>query len=162
MKAPSIFNISLPAILFQYVVLYTIIFLLKSNGVSNPALKVIGVWFLLVVIVRCTFRFNYQAGITRSTKMKFAEAIPYFEKSYNFFKRYTWLDKFRYLFLLSVSKTCYREMALLNIAFCYGQIGEGKKSIEYYERTLLEFPNSTMAASALRLLKSVAEKQTDV
>ena len=46
-------------------------------------------------------------------------------------------------------------MALLNIAFCYGQIDQGKKSKEFYQRTLNEFPNSSLAASALKMIGSI-------
>ena len=43
-------------------------------------------------------------------------------------------------------------MALLNIAFCYSQKGNGSKAKEYYEKTLQQFPGSEMAKSALRML----------
>ena len=45
-------------------------------------------------------------------------------------------------------------MALNNIAFCYGQLGDGEKAKEYYERTLNEFPDSGIARAGLRLLNS--------
>jgi hypothetical protein len=43
-------------------------------------------------------------------------------------------------------------MALNNIAFCYGQLGNGNLSKEYYQKTLDEFPESGLAKAALRLL----------
>ena len=46
----------------------------------------------------------------------------------------------------------YREMALCNIAFCYGQIGNGTKAIEFYQKTLVEFPENGIAESALKML----------
>lgn len=49
----------------------------------------------------------------------------------------------------------YQEMALANIAFCYGQAGNGKKSIEYYTRTLKEFPNNGIAKASLKMLNSI-------
>ncbi|RYZ22546.1 MAG: hypothetical protein EOO10_21625 [Chitinophagaceae bacterium] len=48
----------------------------------------------------------------------------------------------------------YREMALCNVAFCYSQIGEGKMAIDWYTRTLKEFPESGLAQTALRMLYS--------
>jgi tetratricopeptide (TPR) repeat protein len=88
-------------------------------------------------------------------KGNFSEAISNFEKSYEFFKKYHWLDKFRYLFLLSSSKISYKEMALCNIAFCYGQIGNGEKLEHYYNLTLKEFPDSFLAKSALNVINSI-------
>lgn len=82
------------------------------------------------------------------------DAISYFQKSYDFFQRYSWLDRFGYLVLLNSSAISYREMALNNIAFSYGQAGDGENAKEYYEKTLLEFPNSTLACAGLNLLNA--------
>ena len=51
----------------------------------------------------------------------------------------------------------YQEMSLANIAFCYGQNGNGKKSKEYYIRTLKEFPDNGLAKASLRMLNSVED-----
>jgi Tfp pilus assembly protein PilF len=48
-------------------------------------------------------------------------------------------------------------MALINMAYCYSQIGKGAKSKELYEETLRKFPDSQMALSALRMLESAKE-----
>ena len=74
-----------------------------------------------------------------------------------FFKRNAWIDKYRYIILLSSSRVSYTEMALLNIAFCYGQSGDGKRSKEYYKKTLSEFPDSEIAKASLRMYKSAKE-----
>lgn len=90
---------------------------------------------------------------------KFEEAIPFFQKSYDFFNENIFLDKYRFVTLLSSSKMAYREMALVNIAFCYSQIGNGKKSREYYNRTLEEFPDNPLAKVGLNMLNSVNPKE---
>ncbi|UPT66229.1 MAG: hypothetical protein M0D57_17375 [Sphingobacteriales bacterium JAD_PAG50586_3] len=84
----------------------------------------------------------------------YKDAISYFVKSYDFFNYYSWVDKYRYITLLSSSLMCYREMALNNIAFCYGQIGEGQLAEEYYLRTLSEYPDNEMAKAALNLINA--------
>jgi ribosomal protein S17E len=45
-------------------------------------------------------------------------------------------------------------MALCNIAFCYSQISNGKKSEYYYNVTLKEFPNNNLAVAALNMMNS--------
>jgi hypothetical protein len=47
-------------------------------------------------------------------------------------------------------------MALANIAFCYGQLGNGVQCRYYYEKCLDLFPDSGLATAALRMLDSVA------
>ena len=61
---------------------------------------------------------------------------------------------------LSSSKMSYKEMALVNIAFCYGQLGEGEKAREYYNAALKENPNNGMAIAALKLLDSAQNLNT--
>lgn len=100
---------------------------------------------------------EYINGIKKNNAEKFEEAILDFEKSYTFFKKYGWIDKYRFITLLSSSKMSYREMALANIGFCYSQIGNGIKSKEYYERTLAEFPESGLAKSALKMINSMEQ-----
>ena len=98
---------------------------------------------------------DHRNGIKKNNVENFKDAIPDFEKSYAFFKKYEWIDKYRFITLLSSSKMSYREMALANIGFCYSQIGDGIKSKEYYERTLKEFPESGLAKSALKMMSAM-------
>ncbi len=74
------------------------------------------------------FTRDQKQGMTLSNQQKFSEAIPYFEKSYSFFSKQLWMDKYRFLALLSSTKISYREMALCNIAFCFNQIGQRNNS----------------------------------
>lgn len=55
------------------------------------------------------------------------------------------------------SRMTYTEMTLLNTAFCYTRIGEGALAIEYYGKTLVQFPDSEMAKSALRMMHSLTD-----
>jgi len=113
-------------------------------------------YLILSQLLRGLLAQSHRRGMAKVKSEKFAEAIPIFEKSYNFFKKYDWVDKYRFLTLLSSGRMTYKEMALNNIAFCYGQMGNGKLSKEYYERTLSEYPDSGMAKAALRMLNSVS------
>lgn len=90
----------------------------------------------------------------------FAEAIREFEASYAFLSRYRWLDDYRCVFLMSPAAMTYREMALINIAFSYSQLGDGAKTVEYYRRTLNEFPENQMARAALSMIESVTRSDT--
>jgi tetratricopeptide (TPR) repeat protein len=103
---------------------------------------------------------DHRKGISLVHRKEFKDAIPYFEKSADFFTRYEWVDKYRYLTLLNSSAMSYKEMALCNIAFCYGQTGNGKKAVEYYNAALKEFPNSSLASTGLTMLNSMTQDLT--
>lgn len=100
---------------------------------------------------------NHRKGIQLTKINQFEKAISEYEKSYEFFTKNDWIDKYRFITLLSSSKMNYREMALCNIAFCYSQIGNGAKAIEFYQKTLVEFPKNGIAHSALKMLNSTIE-----
>lgn len=97
---------------------------------------------------------SHREGIQLTKKNQFEKAIAEYEKSYEFFTKNEWIDKYRFITLLSSSKMNYREMALCNIAFCYSQIGNGTKGIEFYQKTLEEFPENGLAKSGLKMLNS--------
>ena len=102
---------------------------------------------------------SHRQGMRFVRQQQFSNAIPFFEKSVDFFTKNKWIDKYWFITLLSSSKVSYKEMGLCNIAFCYSQIGSGLKAKEYYELALGEFPNSVLAQSALKLINSVESKE---
>lgn len=116
-------------------------------------------YLILSYFLRNSIPKDHRSGMKKVKAEDFENAIPDFEKSYEFFKRNDWIDKYRFVVLLSSSRITYKEMALNNIAFCFGQIGQGDKSREFYERTLKEYPDSGIAKAGLRLLNSIKENK---
>ena len=100
---------------------------------------------------------HHRRGLSLARQGRYEEAIRQFTESHEIFVRHAWVDRFRALFLMSPSAMSCREMSLVNIAYCYVQLGNGLKAKEYYERALQEFPESSIARSALRLIESVQE-----
>ena len=129
---------------------------------NNISISVaLGAWLYLIFsfALKSTLAHNHREGMVLIRKNKYDEAIMQFEKSYEFFQKYKWIDKFRYIVMLCSSRISYREMALNNTAFCYSQLGNGDRTIEYYKITLSKFPDSEMAKTALNLINSVTEQE---
>ena len=84
----------------------------------------------------------------------YEQAISCFEASYEFFRRHDWIDRYRSIVLMTPAALCYREMALANIAFAYGQLGQGDKCKQWYLRTYEEFPGNSLAEVALTMIDS--------
>lgn len=95
---------------------------------------------------------DHRQGMSLLKQRKYLDAISSFQKSYDFFTRNTWVDRYCYLTILISSKMTHREIALNNIAFCYRQMGNKAKSKEYYEQALSEFPDSEIAQVGLNSL----------
>jgi len=111
---------------------------------------------ILWQIIRNTITRDHKQAERLLKQEKYAEAIPFFENSYDKFSKHPWFEKYRH-FLGCSSRISYREMALNNIAFCYSQTGEKANSIEYYNRTLAEFPDSGIAKAALRMINTMTD-----
>jgi tetratricopeptide (TPR) repeat protein len=103
----------------------------------------------------------HRRGIRLSQAQQFEAAIVAHKESYDFFTRHARLDRFRSITMMSPSAMSYREMALINIAFAYSQIGQGEKAKEYYQRAQEEFPDSGMATAALRMIESVERSHVE-
>ncbi len=157
--SPIVRQISWLLLLLQMLVVCGIIFIWYEIGVEDFVLYGLISYVFIAFLLRSSLTIDHRRGIRKVRKEKFKEAIIDFQKSYDFLKKHVWIDKLRYFTLLSSSRISYTEMSLNNIAFCYGQIGEGKKSKEYYEKTLKEFPNSGLAQAGLRMLNSMEKKE---
>ena len=158
-NVPTIRQISWISILPQLVVMGIFFIIWKLINVSDPFLSTLLTYLIISVSLRTLIPHDHRKGMSLVKQEKFAEAVEYFEKSYVFFFQHNWIDKYRFVTLLSSSRMCYKEMALANIAFCYGQIGDGVRSKEYYERTLKEYPENGIAKAGLNLLNSAINKK---
>lgn len=104
-------------------------------------------------------------GMKHLQKDELQEALACFERSYEFFSEHEWIDRFRALTMMTPTAFCYREMALCNIAYCHGQMGDGAKLKATLRRTLEEFPENPLALAGLRSFqaseKSALEERGD-
>ena len=114
----------------------------------------VAIWFIVRMGVLALVPRDHRHGLDHTKHAEFSAAINCFERSLDFFTRYPWLDRYRAIFLLSASNWSYREMAMANIAFCHGQLGNGEASRSWYERTLVEFPESVLARTALNMINA--------
>ncbi|MBN1501035.1 MAG: hypothetical protein JW982_12815 [Spirochaetes bacterium] len=160
LKMPVIRQAALISIIPQLLLLTLLIYAASFaiSDIINRTIAAVMVFYVILISLR-HIAWHHRKGIKQYKKRDFAAAIPFFMKSYDFFKKHSWLDKYRYIFLLSSSRLTYREMALLNAAFCFSQINQGKQAREHYEQVLQEFPESQLAKTALNMMD--AAKNTD-
>lgn len=111
------------------------------------------VYLGLSIGLRSLLTQDHRRGIFWVRRGQYSEAIPVFQKSYRFFSRFSWLDRWRYLLLLSSNRISYREMALVNMAFCYTQIGEGENARRLYQQAFDQF-ESAIARVTLKMMES--------
>jgi hypothetical protein len=154
---PIVRQIAWLSLLPQLVVMAGMVAAARALRFHNPFLAAAVPYFLLSLILSRVIPTHHRAGMRLFKQERFAEAIPKFQESYSFFVKHPWLDRWRAIFLLSAGRISYREMALLNVAFCLAQSGQRTQSLAAYKRTLAEFPDSKMAQTAIRMIDDVGD-----
>lgn len=156
-NVPIVRQVAWISIIPQLILMGMLIFVCHLLKLSNPFLFGALIYLILSFGLRTLFARDYRQGMKLVKQHQFENAIPFFEKSIAFFTRKAWVDKYRFLTLLSSSKMTYKEMGLCNIAFCYGQTNNGQKAKEFYEKALQEFPENGIATAGLNILNSSAK-----
>jgi len=112
-------------------------------------------YLVLYRVLRATLTRDHTRGIESYKAGRFEEAIQHFEASRQFFCRHRRLDAWRSFIFGVASQNPYRVIALGNMAYCYGQLGDANRAIELYEQVLRESPDNTLAKASLQLLRAV-------
>ncbi len=97
---------------------------------------------------------DHAQGIRAYRGGRFHDAIAHFDASHRFFSAHRRLDACRSLLFGVASQNSYRIIALGNMAYCHGQLGDAARAIDLYERVLQEVPDHAVARSSLNLLRA--------
>lgn len=146
------------ALMPQLVLIAVIFAIAYSMKLKEPLLLMATTYLILSFGLKVVFLKNHNKGIKLTKEGKDKEAIAAFEKSANYFADHLWIDQYRAITLLSAAKQRYREMAFVNIGYCYLQLKDQEKAKEYYEKTLRDYPNNEMAKFGLKVIKGKENK----
>ena len=158
-NVPTIRQISWASVIFQLALIGLLVYIFQLLDFGDPVIAAAIAYTILAFGLRNLFAKSHREGIKLVKRQKYIEALPLFEKSVAYFSQNKWVDKYRFITLLSSSRLTYREMGLCNIAFCYSQTGNGLKAKEVYTQTLQEYPENGLANAGLNMLTSL-EKST--
>ena len=157
-KVPMVRQISWFFLLLQGLLLGLLILIFYLLGTVYFYLLGPLVYLIISFGLRTLMLRDHQKGIKLVKQGKFMEAIPFFEKSVDYFSNNSRADKYRFITTFTPSKMSFREMGLCNIAFCYTQTGNGAKAKEIYQSVLKDYPENTLASTALNLFDSIKNK----
>lgn len=150
---PVIHQIAWVSLFLQLLIMALFIGAASYFGVTKPILAATLAYLILAVIIRLFLTSHHRRGMHYARQGRLELAIAEFQKSYEFFHRNRWLDEMRYIFLLSTSKVGYREMGLLNLAYCDLWQDRGEDAVRTYLRTIEEFPDSGLAWTGIKLFQ---------
>ena len=117
------------------------------------------VFFVITLAARWAFLTeDLHQSIKHIRNAAFAEAIPFIEKSFDYYTQRAWIDKYRFALQISSSKSTFREICIGNLAYCYVRLGEPLKAKALYEALLREYPANKNAKLMLDDIKTILEK----
>ncbi len=138
--------------LFLVVVSVIIWRLTGSLWIGLAGWALVAVWLRWI---RSILLAPYRQGLRLIEEERFNEAAAAFEQGYRFFERFSFVDTFRAILLLSPSRMGYRELGLTNLGYAYLRAGEREKAKGAFERLQREFPHSRAAGVGLRQLAAL-------
>ncbi|MBN1118433.1 MAG: hypothetical protein JXA77_14575 [Bacteroidales bacterium] len=141
-KKNTIHKISYAAIIPQIALLFLFALILQQLGINNSWLLGLSLYLLLSGYMKILVPKSHRKGLFYLRKRELEGAAFAFQKSYVFFSKYSWIDKYRAFVLFSLSEYSYKEMALMNIIYCYEQLGNKSKVNEFHNRLKKEYPEN--------------------
>jgi len=141
-KIPIIRNTNYFYYIPQLSILLLIIAVFFFCGSEHYLILGFSFYFLLSIYLKVLIPKWHRKGINYIKKGDLQSAILAFQKSYEFFQRNAWIDQYRSLTLFSTSNFSYSEMALMNIIWCFDQLGDKKNAGKYHSLLKQKFPNN--------------------
>jgi hypothetical protein len=150
---PVIHQIAWVSLFLQLLIIAVFIGAAYWMGVVKPILAATLAYLIMAIVIRLFLTSHHRRGMHYAREGRMELAIAEFQRSYEFFHRHAWLDEMRYIFLLSTSRTSYREMGLLNMAYCDLWQDRGEDAVRTYLRCVEEFPDSGLAWTGIKLFQ---------
>ncbi len=147
---PVVHEIAWVSLVLQLFFVMLLIFVAAGFGFVRPILTGTLTYLIVGFLARLVFTRHHRQGMYLTQEGLFDEAVAEFQKSYEFFSSNRWIDWWRYVLMLSSSRMTYREMALLNIAFCDIWNERPEDAVRTYLRIIEEFPDNGIAWTAIK------------
>ncbi len=141
-KIPVIRSTNFFFIIPQIGILCIIIYVLYLLDLAHYLILGVSLYFLLSIYLKVLIPKWHRKGVFFLKKGELQASILSFQRSYQYFQRYAWIDQYRALTLFSTSHLSYSEMALMNIIYCYEQLGDKKNAQKYHKILSQQFPNN--------------------
>ena len=117
--------------------------------VAGTVVYLVGCRVLRHLLVR-----DHTRGIRAYREGRFRDAIAHFDASHRFYSAHPRLDASRSIVFGVASRHSYGIIALGNMAYCHGQLGEVAEAAELYERVLKDTPDHTGATASVNRLRT--------
>ena len=151
--APKIRSMNYLYLLCQMLFLLVLHIGFYYSGSDEPALWAAMTYLVIAFSTRYFVPLDHRKGMRALRQGNYQQALVDFEKSFDFFSKHLWIDRFRMFTVFSVSKLCYREIAMVNKAFTLVCLDRKEEAKALYEACLNEYPKNNVAYYGLKMLQ---------
>ena len=102
-NVPTIKQINWIAVILQILLIGIIIYVYRLLNIGDPFIFGALTYLILSFGLKNLLSTDHRQGIKLVKQQKYADAIHYFKKSVDYFSKNAWVDKYRFLTLLSFS-----------------------------------------------------------
>ena len=141
-KIPVIRNTRFSYFIPQFAIMLLLILIVGMFNYTYAIILGICLYFILSMYLKIIIPKWHRKGVFALKKGAIEAAIIAFDRSYAYFKKNAWIDKYRAFTLLSTSQFSYTEMALMNIIYCFEKMGNTTKAKQYHKKLQVEFPGN--------------------
>jgi tetratricopeptide (TPR) repeat protein len=125
----------------------------------TPLLFAFAAYFAYSTVARGLILTHHQRGMKFFRQKHYHEAILSFQQSIQYLNANAWIDRHRWLVLLSSSALSYREMAMFNIGAAYVYLDNAREARKAFESFLMAFPFSQLAPTVRKLMLTLETKK---
>ena len=144
---------SIPQILSLITLIIVCVVFITPQKINHGVYLGASIFLLYSLSARQIIPRYHRRGIACLNSRNFGEALKLFELSKKFFEKYSWIDKYRSVVLMSPSVYSYHEMSMINIAFVCLEKDDVIKAEQYYREVTNLYPDNKIAVNTLKLIE---------
>ena len=130
-----------------------------ATGFSRALVFAFALYFVYGAAARSFILWRHQRAMKLFRRRNYRDAIPAFEQSERYLAANPWIDRQRWIVLLSASAISYREMALFNIGAAHVHLDHPGPARRAFNHFLDVAPRSPLAPTVRKILSTLGGKK---
>lgn len=138
---------------------FVVVTILVTGEIIRGILIGVILFAVVAFLLRIILQYNHINGMRLIDDKCYPEAAEFFRKSYEFFNKHYWIDKFRFITMFSSNYLPFRDMDLNNYGVCLTCMEEHEKALEVYHRLRALNPDYPDLAESIETVEEALAKR---
>ena len=142
------------------IILFVVVACILTGEIIRGILVGVIVFAVAAFLLRIILQYNHINGMRLIDDKFYPEASEFFRKSYLFFSKHYWIDKYRFITMFSSNYLSFRDMDLNNYGVCLTCMEEFDKALEAYKLLQTLNPDYPDLAESIETVeKAIAKRE---